>query len=389
MGTGLGLALGVGPGLGLGQEGAPGMGSEGPPGMGPAWGVAADSLPAGDFVVTGVRHLRWSAGAGAGGCSGPGWAHRRDPAIPASGGGPHASEPATALPRVEGAGRTLLPLFVDAHIHPWSPEALEQALAFGVGGQLDMFAPPDFLAGLRGEQGAGAATGRADVLGAGYLATAAGGHGTQFGVPIPTVDSAQVASGWVRDRLAEGADWVKMVLEPGSLFGMERPTLEDSTLEALIDAAHDHGLLAVVHVTLVDDAFRAVRAGADGLVHLWGDRVPTEAEVREMAASGLFIVPTLVVQEGMATGAPEGWRAAALLEDPEALPHLDPFARETLGERFPPFLRWSVLDESIRRLRDAGVPLLTGSDAPNPGTVYGASVYRELELLVAAGLTPE
>ena len=42
----------------------------------------------------------------------------------------------------------------------------------------------------------------------------------------------------------------------------------------------------------------------------------------------------------------------------------------------------------MRLLADAGVTLLAGTDAPNPGTVFGASLHRELELLVRAGLTP-
>lgn len=384
----LGLAPGQPPGLLQGASSAPGSGIIPAP---PLALPAQDSLPVGDFVVAGVRLF-------------DGERVHEEVDVVVRGGRIAAVAPPSAgatgsggvdgvhdLPRVEGSGRTLLPLFVDAHVHTFDPGSLEQALAFGVGIQLDMFAPPDFLAGLRREQGEGEATGRADVLGAGYLATAPGGHGTQFGLPIPTVDSAGVAQGWVEARAEEGADWVKIVLEPGSLFGMDRPTLDDATLRALVEAAHAHGLLAVVHVSLVDDALRAVRAGADGLVHLWGDRVPTQAEIREMAASGLFIVPTLVVQEGMTPDAPEGWSAAALLDDAAALPHLDAFARESLDQRFtlPRPLAWSVYEASIQALREAGVPLLTGSDAPNPGTVYGASVHRELELLVTAGLTPE
>jgi imidazolonepropionase-like amidohydrolase len=41
----------------------------------------------------------------------------------------------------------------------------------------------------------------------------------------------------------------------------------------------------------------------------------------------------------------------------------------------------------VRQLRLAGVPLLVGTDAPNPGTTHGASVHRELELLMKAGLS--
>jgi hypothetical protein len=44
---------------------------------------------------------------------------------------------------------------------------------------------------------------------------------------------------------------------------------------------------------------------------------------------------------------------------------------------------------AARALFDAGVPILAGTDAPNPGTAHGSSLHRELELLVQAGLPPE
>jgi hypothetical protein len=44
--------------------------------------------------------------------------------------------------------------------------------------------------------------------------------------------------------------------------------------------------------------------------------------------------------------------------------------------------------EAVSVLHEAGVPMLAGTDAPNPGTGHGSSLHRELELLVRAGLTP-
>ena len=45
---------------------------------------------------------------------------------------------------------------------------------------------------------------------------------------------------------------------------------------------------------------------------------------------------------------------------------------------------WDRYREMVRLLRDAGVPILAGTDqAPD-----GASLHRELELLVEAGLSP-
>ena len=43
---------------------------------------------------------------------------------------------------------------------------------------------------------------------------------------------------------------------------------------------------------------------------------------------------------------------------------------------------------ATRLLHEAGVPLLTGTDSGTFGVIPGASVARELELLVAAGLSP-
>jgi hypothetical protein len=48
----------------------------------------------------------------------------------------------------------------------------------------------------------------------------------------------------------------------------------------------------------------------------------------------------------------------------------------------------SYAEEAIRQLKTAGVPILAGTDAPNEGIVHGASLHREIELLVRAGLTP-
>src|SRR5262249_4997059 len=45
-------------------------------------------------------------------------------------------------------------------------------------------------------------------------------------------------------------------------------------------------------------------------------------------------------------------------------------------------------EQTVRALKAAGVPILVGTDAPNPGTAHGASLHRELELLVRAGLSP-
>jgi len=43
---------------------------------------------------------------------------------------------------------------------------------------------------------------------------------------------------------------------------------------------------------------------------------------------------------------------------------------------------------AVAALHRAGVTIVAGTDAPAPGVAHGASLHRELELLVRSGLTP-
>jgi hypothetical protein len=89
---------------------------------------------------------------------------------------------------IDGKGRTLLPGLIDAHTHTWGT-ARRDALRFGVTTELDMFTDWRQLAKAREERNSLAATDHADLWSAGTLATVAGGHGTEFGMPIPTLSS--------------------------------------------------------------------------------------------------------------------------------------------------------------------------------------------------------
>ena len=154
---------------------------------------------------------------------------------------------------IDGAGQTLLPGFIDGHTHAWG-DALERALVFGVTTELDMFTDPGFAKQMRDEQAKSGAPGRADLYSAGILATAPGGHGTEYGMTIPTLTKPEEAQAWVDARVAEGSDYIKIVIEDGSPYGRKIPTLDQATVAALVAAAHKRGKLAVVHVSTEDGA---------------------------------------------------------------------------------------------------------------------------------------
>jgi imidazolonepropionase-like amidohydrolase len=206
---------------------------------------------------------------------------------------------------VDGAGKTLLPGLIDAHTHA-SGDALERALQFGVTTELDMFADPTFAATARAEQSSRPITTRADLRSAGTLVTAPGGHGTEFGFTIPTLARAADAQAFVDARIAEGSDYIKIVRDNGSVYGLTWPTLSDDELAAVVAAAHWRQTLAVVHIGTQADAVAAIRAGADGLAHLFEDSPPAADFAALLASHHAFVVPTLTVLEsetGRAGGA--------------------------------------------------------------------------------------
>lgn len=287
---------------------------------------------------------------------------------------------------VDGAGKTLLPGLIDAHTHVFGP-VLPAALAFGVTTEIDMFTDAALAAQLRAEQVAGGADGRADLVSAGVLATSPGGHGTEYGMTIPTLSAPEEADAFVQARRDEGSDFLKIVYDGGSL-GRQFTSLDLPTVRALIAAAHARDMLAVVHVARERDALDVIAAGADGIVHAFYDRPASANAVEQIQASGAFVIPTLSVLESVA-----GLRGGdALLADQRIAPWAGPLDRMALESAFPagPGRDQSLANalQTIGALQAAGVRILAGTDAPNPGTAHGISLHRELELLVRAGLTP-
>jgi imidazolonepropionase-like amidohydrolase len=294
-------------------------------------------------------------------------------------------KPAKGMVIVDGKGKMLMPGMIDAHVH--AMQGLDTALLFGVTTQLDMFSPPDMNSAAKAATKAASNSITADIYSAGHLATVPKGHGTQFGVKVPTLTTPVEADAWVKARVAEGSDYIKIVNESGETVGRPMPTLDAPTTSALITAAHKYGKLAVVHVQTRSLAEYAITSGADGLVHVFLDK-PGDAEFAALAKSkGAFVTPTLSVFEGYA-GRPG---AASLLGAPAFKDLLGKDAVETIKAQFGKDRTASIdanVKATITALAKAGVPVLAGTDSGNPATWYGISMHRELELLVAAGLTP-
>lgn len=261
---------------------------------------------------------------------------------------------------VPGAGRTLLPGLIDSHVHVFDGD-LSRALRYGVTTELDMFCLPANLA--RQRRIAAARDDVADLRSSGLLATAPGGHPTQLLKPelsdmlgdavgdFATVSTVDDVAGFVAARVAEGADYLKVVVERGS----GQPTLSPDVVTALVSAGHEAGLKAIAHALSSEELRIALDAGVDGVAHVFYD-VPPGPEmtllIARVLAREVFFVSTLAYIEKIAPDRSADAAAAA------------------------------------GALHRAGVPLLAGTDANLWAPTHGDGMHRELELLVAAGLSP-
>lgn len=288
---------------------------------------------------------------------------------------------------IQAENQYLIPGLIDSHTHAWG-DALKKAVRFGITTELDMFTNTAFAAGqrkLRDEHEWNVR--QADLFSAGILATAPKGHGTEYGIEIPVISSANEAEAFIAARIAEGSDYIKIIYSANSTW---MPSIDRATLNALVSAARAQKKLVMVHVDSLMSAEHAIAAGADGLAHSFMDNLQ-DGDMLELIAlmqeNNSFVVPTLSVLGSMVgQGAIPNLQADFLavgynLEDVEAALE-QTISQESHAQAF------LHAKENVARFIHAGIPVLAGTDAPNPGMVHGLSLHNELALLVQSGFSP-
>jgi imidazolonepropionase-like amidohydrolase len=292
---------------------------------------------------------------------------------------------------VDGTGATLLPGLIDAHVHA-SEETLRQALTFGVTTELDLLSMPGVMQPLR--RLAADSRDLADVRSASVGLTPAGGHPHQLrheegDPPWPTATTPDEVGAFVDDRIAEGADYLKVLVEDGQVLGDSVPALDESLLVAMVRAGHAHGKLVLAHALTLAATVQVAAAGADALTHLFID-VPHTAEViDQIAQAGVFVIPTLSTLASI-TGQGAG---TALASRPQVRSRVPACWLENLSGNWATQAsgNFEFALATLAALYQARVDVVAGTDAAHlgaPGTAHGASLHDELRLLTLAGWTP-
>jgi imidazolonepropionase-like amidohydrolase len=261
----------------------------------------------------------------------------------------------------DAGGAILLPGLIDAHVHLLNEDHLQQLAAFGVTTALDMGAwPPSTVDSLRNR------TGMADIRSAGIPATTAGSaHSHLPGWPAgELVDGPAGAARFVADRIDQGADYIKLIVDiPGP---------DQETLDALVATSHRRGMRTVAHAVSTVALDMALHAGVDMVTHVPLDRPLTESTAARLLAQKCVSIPTLTMMKGIVDRS-----AAAAASQPKDV---------AVGPNY------EAARGSVGELHRAGVPILAGTDANDgPGIPFsprhGESLHDELEMLVDAGLS--
>ncbi|MEU5718924.1 amidohydrolase family protein [Streptomyces sp. NPDC020403] len=301
---------------------------------------------------------------------------------------------------VDGRGATLLPGLMDAHVHS-APGSLALALRFGVTTELEM-------QGMNTRENRGAVTDDdtvADVRSAGFGITPPGGHPSElmpegfrpkWDLPpvmplMPFSTTPQEAAAFVPQLLSRGSDFIKFMIDDGSVEGHPGlPSLDRATVNAGAAEARKYGALTVAHALTVDATRMAAEAGIDGLTHVFMDQPHTAEIIDLIKDAGMFVIPCISLNASMM-----GITAGELADDPRVAARLDSAWDRTLRSSYNRYPQGKLDDvyDTVRALDAAGVDLLAGTDVSMAetffgGLAHGASLHHELQYLVAAGLTP-
>jgi len=173
--------------------------------------------------------------------------------------------------------------------------------------------------------------------------------------------------------------------------------LSHAVLERLVEEGRKVSLKVIVDQWQRNGSPDLVEDGIYGFAHL-PTRLLSPDTVRFMREHNTVFISTLIVHESQTRNR---LRDLTFLNDPLVRDTSPPSflaglraeaARKLDADEAAHAQRWEKLQQNAmanaKALFGAGVLLAAGTDAPYPGDMQGEGLHHELELLVAAGLTP-
>ena len=294
---------------------------------------------------------------------------------------------------IDASGKSVMPGLADMHVHlqgAWDGTSVDllgyqryfnAMLYAGITTILDTGNYQPWILQLRQEQAAGRLV-APRIYCTGAMIDAAEPAWPDLAYAVATVSMIpQIVE---RDRVAK-VDLVKAY-----------KNLSDAFLTRLTAEAKKANLRVIIDQWERNGSPDLVRTGISGFAHAPTRQMPN-SDIQLIKDRGLFVITTLVVEEysGRRRLADVSFLNQPLIADvtpPWFLTELRAEAARPLKDDEKREVERSAsgfeeMKRNVKNLRDAGVLLAAGTDAPYPGVFQGEGIHHELELLVASGFS--
>ena len=334
-----------------------------------------------------------------------------------------AGSPADADLVVAGEGMTLLPGFVDLHAHltlsgapPWyaalpKPSHNAQAHVYaGVTTVLDAGGDPDQIVELRGKIQSHELVGPRIYFAGPHLTVPNGypldmirdvygrlAYWKMSGSHSIGVESIGQLERTIDRTHALGGSFIKLMVATIPPSGA--PRLSEEWIRAAVRRAHADGMKVMAHIDTAEDALECARTGVDLLAHGIEAPAVTEAQAKEIAASGIHLEPTLVNFERFDELTDGHYQGSQLERESEPPDVLAAFSDEQIAKQRPEFEKSSFESwgrelvkyraerpRNLMKLYAAGVPVHAGDDAQGSIGAFAGGYHDELKFQVEAGM---
>lgn len=191
-------------------------------------------------------------------------------------------------------GKTILPGFINAHVHNgYNEENLRHWATDGVTTVRDLILLSDKINPFAFKAKVNKIPELSRLVSAGLMISSPNGYPLDFvNPPFLSINNEVEAVEKVNWLVKEGADIVKIVIESGVLFGQKAPVLSVEQIRTIVKTAHDNGTLVSAHVTSSEDLKKALDGNVDDIAHMVGDIIPDEL-IDRMIKNDIYIEPTL------------------------------------------------------------------------------------------------
>ncbi|KAI0203085.1 hypothetical protein F4808DRAFT_51724 [Astrocystis sublimbata] len=263
---------------------------------------------------------------------------------------------------LEEPEKFLIPGLIDAHVHVPDITGLAGITSYGVTTVLNMGCSDYAVCTALKHHNQ---TDLASLLSAGVAAI---GNGTSNGALQPPADQLVYPDtdlpSLVSWAFGNGSDYYKLIAKPASLTQAQQDTLVSTA----------HGVFkwqTMTHASDIESFNQAVASRSDGLQHIPDDGILSNSTIAAIKRNHQFVTPTMNLFQ-------YGYSNPAVLA----------FLGRTNGAN----ASYVNVEENVRRLHGAGVPILAGTDAvgavaPGLELPFGSTLHDELRLLHGVGLT--